>query len=71
MGVIFGQFFFCLVCRLACYSPSRKKVRKIIHGEGGGEVGVGTTWGHNFYMGTQNGSKLEISPWGILIDAFD
>ena len=22
--------------------------------------GFGSTWGHNFYMGTQNGSKLEI-----------
>ena len=29
--------------------------------------GSGSTWGDNFYMGTQNGSKLEIRPWGILI----
>ena len=27
---------------------------KIIHG------GFGSTWGDNFYMGMQNGSKLEI-----------
>ena len=47
-------FFFCLVCTVACYTLSRKKKNMKIHG------GFGSTWGDNFYMGTQNGSKLEI-----------
>ena len=33
--------------------------------------GLGSTWGDNFYMGTQNGSKLEIWPWGILIHTLE
>ena len=33
--------------------------------------GVGSTWGDDFYMGTQNGSKLEICLWGILIHTFE
>ena len=37
--------FFCLVCR----SLVEKKVKQLICG------GIGSTWGHNFYMGTQNG----------------
>ena len=28
-----------------------------------------STWGHNFYMGTQNGSKLEVWWRGLLIHA--
>ena len=36
------------------YTLSRKKNKIKIHG------GFGSTWGDNFYMGTQNGSKLEI-----------
>ena len=59
--VVFGHFFFCLVFRSPCYQLSRKKQNKLIHG------GVGSIWGDNFYMGTQNGSKLEIWPWRILI----
>ena len=47
-------FFFCLVCTVACYTLSRKKDTKIIHG------GIGSTWKRNFYMSTQNGSKNEI-----------
>ena len=52
---------FILWCGLACrkkesiyYTLSRKKNNKIIRG------GTGSSWGHNFYMGTQNGSKHEI-----------
>ena len=41
--VVSGQFFFCLVCGFL-----KKKGKKIIRG------GTGSTWGHNFYMGTQN-----------------
>ena len=33
--------------------------------------GVGSTWGDNFYMGTQNGSKLEIWRRGILIHTLE
>ena len=33
--------------------------------------GFGSTWGDNFYMGTQNGSKLEVWPWGILIHTLE
>ena len=29
--------------------------------------GFGSTWGDNFYMSTQNGSKLEICPDRFLI----
>ena len=29
--------------------------------------GLGSTWGDNFYMSTQNELELEIWPWGILI----
>ena len=54
-----GQFFFCLVCTLACYTLSsyilsRKEKTKLIRG------GIGSTWERNLYMGTQNGSKNEI-----------
>ena len=42
------------LCMLACYQLSRKKQNKLIHG------GFGSIWGDNFYMGMQNGSKLEI-----------
>jgi hypothetical protein len=35
------------------------------------ETGDEATWGHNFYTGTQNGSKLEIWPLGILINALE
>ena len=47
------------------YTLSRKKQNIIIRG------GTGSIWGDNFYMGTQNGSKLEILPWGILIHALE
>ena len=53
----FGQFFFCFVF----WSPWNIK----IHG------GFRSTWGDNFYMGTQNESKLEIWPDRILIHAFE
>ena len=53
-----GQLFFRLVCTLACYTLtlSRKKVNlnNVIHG------GFASTLGDNFYMGMQNGLKLEI-----------
>ena len=31
----------------------------------------GSTWGHNFYMGTQKGSKLDFNFSKLLIDAFE
>ena len=40
---------------LSSYTLSRKKYKKIIHGR------FGSTWGHNFYTGTQNRSKLDIN----------
>ena len=45
----------------------KKKVNlnNVIHG------GFGSTLGDNFYMGTQNGSKLEIRPERILIHALE
>ena len=43
--------FFGLVSGLL---EKKNKIKIIIHG------GFGSTWGDNFYMGTQNGSKLEI-----------
>ena len=46
----FGRFFFLLSVQVAL----KKNKIKIIHG------GFGSTWGDNFYMGTQNVSKLEI-----------
>ena len=57
--VVFRQFFLLsvLVALLHTnYTLSIKKanLNNVIHG------GFGSTWGHNFYMGTQNGSKLEI-----------
>jgi hypothetical protein len=52
----FPDNFFCLVCNL-----EKKYLNNLIHG------GSGSTWGYNFYMGTQNGLKLEISWQGILI----
>ena len=42
-------FFICLVCQFAW-----KKNINLICGR------FGCTWGHKFYMNTQNGSKLEI-----------
>ena len=39
---------------LSSYTLSRKKKTKLIRG------GIGSTWEHNFYMGTQNGTKNEI-----------
>ena len=32
----------------------QQNLNNVIHGE------FGSIWGHNFYMGMQNGSKLEI-----------
>ena len=32
---------------------------------------LGSTWGDNFYMGTQNGSKLGIWPERILIHTLE
>ena len=63
--VIFGQIFFCLVFWSPCYTLSRKEKNKIIRG------GTGNTWGRNFYMGTQNGSKNEIWHEKILIHALE
>ena len=51
-------FFFCLEYRLAW---KKSKLNNLIHG------GFGSTWGHNFCTGMQNGSKLEIWPERILI----
>ena len=59
------NFFFLLSVWSPYYTLRRKKVRKIIH------EGFGSTWGYNFHMGTQNGSKLEIWPWGILIHVLE
>ena len=42
---------FILVC--GC-SLKKKELNNLIRGA------LGSTWGHNFYMGMQNGSKLEI-----------
>ena len=64
-GVFWTIIFFCLVYRLACYTLSRKKKTKLIRG------GTGNTWGCNFYMGTQNGSKNEIWHDKILIHALE
>ena len=44
---VFEQFFF-----LPSVLVTLKKI--IIRG------GIGSTWGRNFYMGTQNGSKYEM-----------
>ena len=33
--------------------------------------GIGSTWGDNFYMGTQNGSKHEIGHEKISIDTLE
>ena len=41
------NFFFCLVCDLL---EKPKNFNNVVHGG---------TWGHNFYIGTQNGSKQE------------
>ena len=49
-GVFRTIVFFCLVYPLL---EKKKNLKNVIHG------GFGSTWGHNFYMGTQNGSKLE------------
>ena len=52
--------FWTIFFSAQCSSRLEKKkdsINNLIHGGGGG---VGNTWGHNFYMGTQNGSKLEI-----------
>ena len=40
----------------ACYTLSKKKKKELNNLIRGA---FGNTWGHNFYMGTQNGSKLE------------
>ena len=38
----------------------------------GGGRGFGSTWGRNFYMGTQNGSKLDLTCiGGLLIHTFE
>ena len=50
----FWTIFFLLSVWSPCYTLSRKKNNKIIRG------GTGSSWGHNFYMGTQNGSKHKI-----------
>ena len=36
------------------FLKKKANLNNLIHG------GFGSTWGDNFYMGTQNGSKLEI-----------
>ena len=53
--VVFGQFLL-LSMWSPCYTPSRVENRKKIKIHGG----FGSTLGDNFFMGTQNGSKLEI-----------
>ena len=66
--VVSKQFFLLSLGSLlhTNYTPSRKKKKKKkIHG------GFRSTWGDNFFMGTQNGSKLEIWPWGILIHTLE
>ena len=52
----FSGHFFLLCFTVACYTLSRKEKGNynLIHGA------FGSTWGHNFYMDMQNGSKLEI-----------
>ena len=55
-------FFSCLGVWSPYYALSRKE---LIHG------GIGSTWEHNFYMGTQNGSKNEISHEKFLIHALE
>ena len=64
----FPNNFFCLVwapCYTLITHQVEKKKKKKIHG------GFRSTWGDNFFMGTQNGSKLEIWPWGILIHTLE
>ena len=49
---------------LSVSAPLKKtNLNNVIHG------GTGSTSGHNFYMGTQNGSKLEFWWWELLIHA--
>ena len=49
--VVVLDFFFLLSVLV---SLKKKNLNNVIHG------GVESTWRDNFYMGTQNGSKLEI-----------
>ena len=53
----------CLVCGQITQVEINKPL--IIHGW------FGNAWGDNFYMGTQNGSKLEILPEKILIHTLE
>ena len=50
---IWTAVFFLLSVSVTGYTLSRKKIN-IIFGA------FGSISGHNFYMGTQNGSKLEV-----------
>ena len=52
--VVLDNFFLLSVLVSLKKRKKEKKNREEIHG------GSGSTWGDNFYMGTQNGSKLEI-----------
>ena len=54
--VVSVHFFFCSECGLLVIHQVEKKQNIIIRG------GTGSTWGDTFYMGTQNGLKLEIDP---------
>ena len=57
LGVLCGfldNFFLLSVHASLLATHYAKKLNIIIHG------GTGSTWGDIFYMGTQNGSKLEI-----------
>ena len=58
----FLDFFFLL--SVSTSWKKRKFLNNLIHG------GCGSTWGHNFYMSTQNGSKLEIWPERIFDPRF-
>ena len=58
-GIFWATVFFLLSvwspCYTLLYTKQKKKTKKkfdnVIRG------GFGSTWGHNSYMGTQNGSK--------------
>ena len=53
------SFFYLCGCSL----KKKKELNNLIHGA------FGRTWDHNFYMGMQNGSKLNLMKF--LIHAFE